>query len=110
MRVKSQSDALEGFGAAIYVLKTDAEQVVDRHFFRHEAPVRTNIGQTSSGEIRLPSADLKSLFGVEGLQLLTDDGRLLDLKFAAKELTSLSESLHVDITGGLPATPAGWLH
>lgn len=67
-------------------------------------------GVTGSGEILLPSSACKSLLGVNGLQLQTDDGKLLDLKLAAKDLASQGDSLHVDIIGGLPTTRTGWRH
>ena len=37
-------------------------------------------GVMSSGELSLASSDLEAVFGQAGIQLLTDDGRLLDLK------------------------------
>jgi hypothetical protein len=40
----------------------------------------------SSGELKLAPSDLKAVFGTLGVQLLTDDGRLLDFKFSEKEL------------------------
>ena len=43
-------------------------------------------GVMSSGELQLAPSDLKAVFGGLGVQLLTDDGRLLDLKFSEKEL------------------------
>ena len=45
----------------------------------------------SSGELKLAPSDLKAVFGRPGVQLLTDDGRLLDLKFSEKELHPAAE-------------------
>ncbi len=62
----------------------------------------------SSGELKLAPSDLKAVFGRPGVQLLTDDGRLLDLRFSEKELHPGAEVAHVDVTGDLPRSPAEW--
>ena len=43
-------------------------------------------GVMGSGELKLAPSELKAVFGRLGVQLLTDDGRLLDLTFSEKEL------------------------
>ena len=68
------------------------------------APARV----TSSGDIQLSATALEGIFGRRDVQLLTDDGRRLDLKFSEKSLPSASEIAHVDVTGDLPTTPQGW--
>ena len=65
-------------------------------------------GVTSSGELSLPASDLKAVFGQVGIQLLTDDGRLLDLRFSEKALNPAADVVHVDVTGDLPGSPAEW--
>ena len=40
-----------------------------------------------SGDLVLAPSDLKAVFGRAGIQLVTDDGRLLDLRFSEKELS-----------------------
>jgi len=62
----------------------------------------------SSGEISLSPSDLKSVFGRLGVQLLTDDGRLLDLRFSDKELRHANDVAQVEVTGDLPGSPAEW--
>jgi len=62
----------------------------------------------SSGELQLAPSDLKAAFGRLGVQLLTDDGRVLGLKFSEKELHPGAEVAHVDVTGDLPRSPAEW--
>lgn len=91
------------------ILKSEGEDVVHVSYDL-DGFFRASAGVTSSGEILLPSAAVKSQLRINGLQLQIDDGRLLDLKLSAKDLSSQGDSLHVDITGGLPTTPAGWLH
>lgn len=56
-----------------------------------------------SGEIRMPSDKLQETFGRDDLQLLTDDGRLLSLRFSEKELPEGSDAAHVDVAGDLPS-------
>jgi hypothetical protein len=65
-------------------------------------------GAMSSGELTLAPSDVKALFGRSGLQLVTDDGRLLDLRFSEKELRTATDVVHVDVTGDLPRSPAEW--
>ncbi|UVF22413.1 hypothetical protein HPT29_024970 (plasmid) [Microvirga terrae] len=66
------------------------------------------LGVTCCGEIQLSAAILKDVFGRRDVQLLTDGGRLLDLRFSEKALRSASDVAHVDVTGELPATPQSW--
>ncbi len=65
-------------------------------------------GSVSSGEIRLAASDLQAVFGPVGVQLLTDDGRLLDLKFSEKKLDPAADVAHVEVSGDLPGTPEEW--
>ena len=58
---------------------------------------------TSSGEIRTTRKALKSMFGMKGLRLVTDDGRTLSLRFTEKALRPDSISAHVDVMGDLPS-------
>ena len=65
-------------------------------------------GVMGSGELKLAPSDLEAVFGRLGVQLLTDDGRLLDLKFSEKELPPETDAAHVDVSGDLPRSPAEW--
>ncbi len=76
--------------------------------YEFEGFSRKTGGITGSGEIKLAPDALKSLFGRSDLQLLTDSGRLFNLKFSDKEL-SASNFAHVDIIGDLPAEQ-NWHH
>lgn len=62
-----------------------------------------------SGEIRMPPDALRQVFGREDLQLLTDDGRLLSLRFSEKNLPEASDAAHVDVVGDLPPQ-SEWRH
>jgi hypothetical protein len=61
---------------------------------------------TGSGEIRTTVKALKEVFGRDDVHLLTDDGKLLDLKFSKMVLTETSKSAHVDVSGEL----RNWQH
>jgi hypothetical protein len=54
-----------------------------------------------SGEIKLASPALRALFGRTDVQMVTEDGRLLNLKFSDKELREQGVA-HVDVSGDLP--------
>jgi hypothetical protein len=56
----------------------------------------------SCGEIRLAASVLEDVFGHANVQIRTQDGRLLDLKFSEKTLDRTAEAAHVDVTGELP--------
>jgi hypothetical protein len=88
------------------VIKCGGE-VIARATYDFEGFFHKTAGVTGSGEIRLPAPALRNVFGRQGVQLFTDDGRLLDLKFSEKKLPSASDAAHVDVTGDLP-DPRNW--
>jgi len=61
-----------------------------------------------SGEIALSPDAHPANFETRGVQLRTDDGRLLNLAFRDKQLRWLDDRAEVDVTGDLPASPAEW--
>jgi hypothetical protein len=95
--------AISGSG----VLKCDGQEIA-RASYDFEGFFRKPVGVTSSGEIRSSAGALKSVFGRSDVQLFTDDGRLLDLRFSEKTLPPASDVVHVDVTAGLPADPENW--
>ena len=56
-----------------------------------------------SGEITMAPADLDNAFGRRNLDLETDDGRVLTVRFSAARHDSRAGRAHADIIGGLPA-------
>jgi hypothetical protein len=56
-----------------------------------------------SGEIRMGQGDLERAFGRTDLQLTTDDGRVLEVRFSGKRLDASASAAHADIGGDLPA-------
>ena len=89
------------------VLSRDGETVA-RASYEFEGYLRPRGIVVSSGEISLSPADLKSVFGRPGVQLRTDDGRLLQLRFAEKELRLANGVAEVEVTGDLPGSSAEW--
>lgn len=63
----------------------------------------------ASGEIRMPADTLRRVFGRKDLHLLTDDGRLLSLRFSERHLPEASDAAHVDVAGDL-SPQSGWRH
>jgi len=91
------------------VLTCNGEAVV-RVAYDFEGFSRPGGQLTSSGEIEAPAAGLQAVFGRPGVQLLTDDGRLLDLKFSQKSLSAGSGVALVEVSGDLPKSKENWRH
>jgi len=89
------------------VVMCDGKEVA-RAAYDFDGYLRPPNGIISCGEIRLAASALKDLFGRDGVQIRTEDGRLLDLKFSEKKLESAAEVAHVDVTGDLPTAPQNW--
>ena len=56
---------------------------------------------TSAGEISASHETLKKVFGRNGVQLQTDDGRVFNLRFTEKKLSVGSGAASVDVNGDL---------
>jgi hypothetical protein len=56
----------------------------------------------ASGELRMTAEALNQAFGRRDLQLLTDEGRALTVRFTGKRLNAASAAAHVDVAGDLP--------
>jgi hypothetical protein len=91
------------------MLKCDGREVA-RASYEFDGFMKKPIGVTASGDIRLSASALKGVFGRGGIQLLTDDGRLLDLRFSERKLLLSSDTAHVDVAGDLPNTAQSWRH
>lgn len=87
------------------LLTCDGEAIA-RASYEFEGFMRQKGVVTSSGEIRLSAIDLKTVFGRRDIQLLTDDGHLLDLRFSEKALRSAVDVAQVEVTGDMPSFPA----
>jgi len=83
---------------------------IGRASYDFEGFFQDPIGVTSCGEVRLAFPALKTVFGRADVQLLTDDGHLLDLRFSYREFPSTTGAAHVEVTGDLPGAPQNWHH
>jgi hypothetical protein len=88
-------------------LMRDGETVA-RASYDFEGFMRPRGIVVGSGELSLSPSDLKAVFGRPGVQLRTDDGRLLDLRFSEKELRLANGVAEVEVTGDLPGSLADW--
>jgi hypothetical protein len=88
-------------------LMRDGETVA-RASYDFEGFMRPRGIVVGSGELSLSPSDLKAVFGRPGVQLRTDDGRLLDLRFSEKELRLANGVAEVEVTGDLPGSSAEW--
>lgn len=59
-------------------------------------------GVTCNGEIQTTASALGTIFGHRGIQLQTDDGRVLEIRFSGKSIGSGQEAAHVDVRGQIP--------
>jgi hypothetical protein len=89
------------------LLTRDGETVA-RASYDFDGFIGSGRSVTSSGEIKVSPSDLMTVFGQLGVQLLTDDGRHLGLRFSDSEPRRASDVAHVDVTGDLPSSPAKW--
>ncbi len=109
-RVSTQANAIVGYlgrlaGAGSVRI---GGETVARASYDFDGFATPHGGVTGSGELRLTPSDLEAVFGKPGVQLLTDDGRVLNLKFSEKALPPATEAAHVDVSGDLPRSPAEW--
>ena len=109
-RASTQATAIVGYlgriaGAGSVTI--DGETVA-RAAFDFDGFATPHGGVTGSGELRLTASHLEAVFHRIGVQLLTDDGQLLDLKFSERELPAGAEAAHVDVSGDLPRSAAEW--
>ena len=86
-------------GAGTLALGGETLATVDYDFDGYLVPPG---GVAASGEIRTKAAVLKKVFGRRDLQLVTQDGKRLGLRFSEKKLGGEGDAAHVDITSGLP--------
>jgi hypothetical protein len=64
---------------------------------------------TGSGEIRMSPLKLKEVFGRGNVELVTNDGRVLSVRFSERRLSPASDVACVEVGGELP-TPQEWPH
>lgn len=65
-------------------------------------------GITCCGEIRSSPGVMAAIFGLTDIQLRTDAGHLMELKFSGKTLKPSQEFAHVDVRGDIPGQKREW--
>jgi hypothetical protein len=81
---------------------------VARASFDLEGYLRPRVGVTGCGEIAAPTLALLAIVGRTDVQLLTDEGLVLDIQLSGGPIMSDADVAHVDVTGGLPDRAADW--
>ena len=70
--------------------------------FEFDGYSTSHAGVICNGEIRMPAMVLKTIFPLRTMQLRTDVGRLLELRFSDKKIGPDQEAAHVDVRGEIP--------
>jgi hypothetical protein len=91
------------------VLRCDGKDVA-RADYEFDGFLKPRIGVVGCGEIETAADALLKLFGRSDVQLLTDEGLLLDLMFSDKSAETSMGRAHVDITSGLSSKSPIWRH
>jgi hypothetical protein len=75
---------------------------VTRADFKFDGYSTSYAGVGCSGEVTMPAAMLKAVFALRTLQLRTDEGRNLEVRFSDNKLGVGQVSAHVDVRGEIP--------
>jgi len=70
--------------------------------FEFDGYSTSHAGVICNGEIRMPAMMLKTTFALRTMQLRTDEGRMLELRFSDKKIGPGQEAAHVDVRGEIP--------
>ena len=81
---------------------------IARATFDFEGYRTHHAGITCSGEIQAQPDVLAALFGLMDIELRTDAGRLLELRFSAKTMQPSQDFAHVDVKGDIPDQKRDW--
>jgi len=65
-------------------------------------------GITCCGEIESLPSVLAAVFGLADIQLRTDTGHLLEIRFSGKTLAPYQDVAHVDVRGDIPGHKREW--
>jgi len=68
----------------------------------------THAGITCCGEIGSSPGVLVTIFGLTDIQLRTDAGKLLEIRFSGKTLKPSQDFAHVDVKGDIPGHKRDW--
>lgn len=81
---------------------------VDSASYEIDGFVKAKIGVSGSGEIRASALALRQVFGRRDIQIVTVDGRRIDVRFSEKKIQPGARVAHVELSGALPTARADW--
>lgn len=84
-----------------------AEQSLGRADFEFDGFLSRPGEVVASGELRMPPASLAEAVGRRTLELVTDEGPVLTVRFTGKISETAGGVIHVEVGGQLPP-PAKW--
>lgn len=79
-----------------------ADETIGTADYELDAYVMRPGSVVASGELRVDASVPRSAFDRRGLNLVTEDGRVLPLRFTGKPSDRHGQIAHVDISEGLP--------
>lgn len=70
--------------------------------------LKAKIGISGSGEIRASADAIMRVFGRRDVQIVTADGKRMDLRFSERKTAPGARVAHVEVSGALPAAVKDW--
>lgn len=70
--------------------------------FEFDGYSTSHAGVICSGELRMPAVMLERAFLLRTVQLRTDDGRMLEVRFSDNKIRPDQDAAHVDVRGEIP--------
>jgi hypothetical protein len=83
-------------------------ETIDRADYEIDGFLKAKIGVSGSGEIRASADALRRVFGRRDVQIVTGDGRHIDVRFSDRKMTPGARVAHVELSGALPTARADW--
>ena len=94
---------ISGYGTLVQHGKDIARATYDFEGYQTK-----HAGITCCGEIVSSPGVLAAIFGLADIQLRTDTGRLLEIRFSGKTLKPSQDFAHVDVRGDIPGHKREW--
>lgn len=82
---------------------------VDTATYEIDGFLKPKIGVSGSGEIRASANALSRVFGRRDIQIVTGDGRRIDVRFSERKMAPGARVAHVELSGALPTARADWV-
>ena len=103
MLVMEYLGGISGHGTLVQHGKDIARATYDFEGYRTK-----HAGITCCGEIGSSPGVLTAIFGLTDIQLRTDAGSLLEIRFSGKTLKPSQDFAHVDVRGDIPSRKREW--